>query len=69
MLPQGVGEGILQIMSVVLKRIAYPEWCEIELEPDDRQEDYQKFRELFKVLFQNISLIRPVREGFLQMLG
>lgn len=50
-LPPGVAQGILQIFGIVLKRIAYPEWCEIDIEPDDRQEDYQKFRELFKVLF------------------
>jgi hypothetical protein len=61
-LPSGTGELILQIFNIVLKRIAFPEWCEIDIEPDDRQEDYQKFRELFKILFKNISLIKPVRD-------
>lgn len=34
-LPAGVGDRILQICDIVLKRIAFPEWCEIEIDPDD----------------------------------
>ena len=42
-LPQlspGAPETILQILNIVLKRLAYPEWCEIEVEPDDDQRNY-----------------------------
>ena len=35
-LPAGVGEKILHIFEIVIKRIAFPEWCEIEIEPDDQ---------------------------------
>ena len=60
-LPEGAGEHILQIFDIVLRRIAYPEWCETEVDPDDLQEDYMKYRELFKIMFKNISLIKPIR--------
>ena len=64
-LPPGVGEKILQIFNIVLKRMAYPEWCEIEIEADDEQVDYQKYRELFKIMLKNIALIKPIRQQFL----
>ena len=60
-LPPGAGERILQIMSIVLKRMAYPSWIEIDVDADDDQTDYQKYRELFKIMFKNIALIKPVR--------
>ena len=39
-LPPGVGESILQILNIVLKRIGYPTWCDIDVEADDLQVDY-----------------------------
>ena len=56
-------------MQIVVKRLAYADWCEIEVEPDDPQIEYQKFRELFKILLKNIALIKPVRHQFLQMIS
>jgi hypothetical protein len=35
-----VGEQYSKLFDVVVKRIAFPEWCEIELDPDDDQIDY-----------------------------
>ena len=34
-LPAGTSERILQILDITFKRIAYPEWCDIDIEPDD----------------------------------
>ena len=53
----------------MLKRIAYPEWCEVDVDADDAQTDYEKYRELFKIMFKNIALIKPVRQAFLQRLS
>ena len=64
-LPPGVDQKILQILDIVLRRMAYPAWCEVEVDPDDAQSDYDKYRELFKIMFKNIALIRPVRQAFL----
>lgn len=41
--------------------MAYPEWCEIDIDADDEQVDYQKYRELFKIMLKNIALIKPIR--------
>ena len=60
-LPPGVGEMILQILNILLKRVAFPDWCEIEVEPDDAQREYMQYRELFKVMFKNIALVKPIR--------
>ena len=61
-LPEGVGQKILDIFEIVLKRVAFPKWCELEIEPDDLQNDYDKYREILKVLLRNISLIKPIRQ-------
>jgi len=55
----------MKILDIVLKRMAFPEWCEIEIDPDDAQNDYEKYRELFKIMLKNIALIKPVRQPFL----
>jgi len=68
-LPPGVGEKILQIFDIVLKRMAYPEWCEIEVDPDDAQLDYSKYRDLFTVMLKNIGLIKPIRPQFLHRIS
>lgn len=60
-LPAGVGDVILSILNIVIKRIGYPEWCDVEVDPDDLQVDYQKYRDLFKIMLKNISLIKPIR--------
>ena len=44
--------------------MAYPEWCQIEIEPDDAQVDYDKYRELFKIMLKNIALIKPIKIQF-----
>lgn len=53
----------------MLKRIAFPEWCEIEIEADDEQHNYEKYRELFGVMLKHIALIKPIRTRFLQLLA
>ena len=30
-----------QILQIVFKRFAYPDWCELQVEPEEREADYQ----------------------------
>ena len=39
------------------------------MDPDDLQVDYQKYRDLFKIMLKNISLIKPIRTQFLQRIS
>ena len=56
-------------MNTVLKRIAFPEWCEIEVEPDDVQNNYQVYRELFNIIFKNLALLKLIRVQFLERIN
>ena len=56
-------------MNTVLKRIAFPEWCEIEVEPDDIQNNYQVYRELFNIIFKNLALLKLIRVQFLERIN
>ena len=60
---------MLQILDVVIKRMAYPEWCEIAIEADDAQSNYQNFRELLKVMFKNLSFVEAIKVEFLQRIS
>ena len=68
-LEPGVGEQMLGIFNIVLKRVGYPEWCAIDIQPDDAQSDYQKYRELFSIILKNLSLIKPIRQQFLERIN
>ena len=50
----------------MVKRIAYPAWCDIDVDPDDTQVEYQKYREALTVLLRGIGLVKPCTEHFLQ---
>ena len=56
------------LAQVVLKRLAFPEWCEVEIDPDDDQQNYIKYRELLKLLFTNLALIKPIHAQLLQLI-
>ena len=46
-------------MDIVVKRIAYPDWCDIDnFDDDDAQIEYQKYREVLIVLLRNLSLVK-----------
>ena len=51
----------LQVMATmleaVIKRYAFPSWCEVEVEPDDSQAEYSKQREMLKVLYLNLARV------------
>lgn len=65
-LTQQVGENILKILNIIIKRVAYPSWCDIEIEADDLQIEYQKYREVLKIILKNIALVKPCQQQFLQ---
>ena len=54
----------LQVMAAMLealiKRYAFPSWCEVDVEPDDDQTEYTKLREMLKVLYLNLTLIQSL---------
>ena len=45
---------MLNMLETVIKRYAFPSWCEVEVEPDDEQTAYSKYREMLKVLYLNL---------------
>ena len=49
---------IAQILEIVIKRYAFPEWCDVQVEPDDTQTEYAKHREMLKVLYLNIQRVK-----------
>lgn len=54
-----------QILETVIKRYAFPSWCEVSVEPDDDQIEYQKYRELLKTLFLNFARIKELTQHLL----
>ena len=56
------------LAQVVVKRLAYPAWCEVEVDPDDDQQNYIKYRELLKLLFTNLALVKPIHAQLLQLI-
>lgn len=56
------------LCQVVIKRLAFPEWCAVEVDPDDEQENYIKYRELLKLLLTNLALIKPIHASLLQLI-
>lgn len=56
---------MVQMLEVVIRRVAYPEWCEVDVEPDDSQAEYNSVRELLKIVYINLTLIKPLHEHLL----
>ena len=54
-----------QMLEVVIRRLAFPEWCEVNIEPDDSQSEYMSIRELLRVVYINLTLIKQLHEHLL----
>ena len=49
---------MMNMLETVIKRYAFPSWCEVEVEPDDEQTAYTKYREMLKVLYLNLTRMK-----------
>ena len=58
-----------QMLDVVILRIAYPDWCDVNIDPDDNQRDYISVRELLKVVYINLTLIKPFHDHLLNRIA
>ena len=54
-----------QLLEVVIRRFAFPDWCEVNVQPDDNQSEYISVRELLKVFYINLTIIKPFHEYLL----
>ena len=50
-----------RITDLVFKRLAFPEWVAIDIEPDDEQIEYMTYRKLLKMTFLHLSMIPGFR--------
>ena len=62
--PEEVCQAFIQITDLVFKRLAFPEWIEINIEPDDEQVEYMTYRKLLKMIFLHLSIIPGYKETF-----
>ena len=53
------------MLETVIKRYAFPEWCEVEVEPDDSQIEYARYRELLKILYLSLAKIKGLQQHLL----
>ena len=58
-------EVMKQLLEVCIRRLAFPDWCEVNVNPDDSQSEYMSVRELLKVVYINLTLIKPFHEHLL----
>ena len=56
---------MMELLEVVIRRLAFPDWCEVNVEPDDEQSEYMSVRELLRVVYINLTLIKPLHEHLL----
>ena len=56
---------MVQMLEVVIRRVPYPEWCEVDVEADDSQAEYNSVRELLKIVYINLTLVKPLHEHLL----
>ena len=54
-----------QLLEVVILRVAFPDWCEVNVESDDSQAEYISVRALLQVVYINLTLIKPFHEHLL----
>ena len=54
-----------QLLEVTIRRFAFPDWCDVNEDPDDDQSEYISVRELLKVFFVNLTIIKPFHEHLL----
>lgn len=54
-----------QLLDVIIRRLAFPDWCEVNVEPDDSQTEYISVRELLKVVYIHLTLIKQLHEHLL----
>jgi hypothetical protein len=56
------------LFQFLCRRIAYPAWCHLSVEPDEKEGDYYTYREELMTLFINLCLIKPFNQNILKML-
>jgi hypothetical protein len=55
-------------LHTVIKRFAYPDWCTLEIEPEEAESDYAVYREELMTTFVNLSLIKPIHLALLEII-
>jgi hypothetical protein len=56
------------IFQLVKKRFAYPAWCELAIEADELEADYQVYREELMTCYINLCMLKPLHAGILEQL-
>ena len=67
-LEQQVVERLCKITDIMFSRLAYPEWVEIDIDPDDDQMEYLTYRKLLKMMFLHLSMLKGYRDMLLTKL-
>jgi hypothetical protein len=45
-----------QTLQLVIKRIAFPKWCTLSMEPDERESEYATYRQELITLYLNLTM-------------
>jgi len=59
---------MVALFQFLCKRIAYPDWCQLSIEPEEKEGDYYTYREELMTLYVNLCLIKPLHSTILKML-
>lgn len=65
-------QSIQEILKIIIKRIKYPNWFDIDGDGNtfiESEEDYQVYRDELSVLFLNIALIKPFHQTLLMIIA
>ena len=50
------------MLDIVIYRYAFPDWCEVDVDPEDLQAEYEQVRKLHQVLYLNLTLQKTFHE-------
>ena len=56
---------MLTLFNFLCKRIAYPNWCKLVVEPEEKEGEYYTYREELMTLYINLCLIKPIHAQIL----
>ena len=54
--PQDVMQKMALTLEVVIKRLAFPSWATLDVEPDEREAEYAQYRQDIITLYLNLAM-------------
>ena len=61
-----VAQKMNQILEVLVKRVAFPRWASLEIEPEEKEAEYSQYRQDMVTLYMNLSMNKNYHSQVLQ---